>query len=84
MNILIYSKNNCPYCETAINAAFNLKAVVTVKKIDESSENYTELLTEVPGARTVPQVFVEGQYIGGSDKFLAWIKATDGGTKVLV
>lgn len=84
MNILIYGKNNCPYCDIAVNAAYNLGATVIIKKIDESSDYYTELLTEVPGARTVPQVFVNGNYVGGSDKFLDWIKLTEGGTKTLL
>lgn len=83
MNITIYSKKNCPFCDIAIKAANNLNhATIVIKKIDESSAYYTELLTEVPGARTVPQVFVDGKLIGGSDKFLDWIKLTEGGTKV--
>jgi len=84
MNIVIYSKNNCPNCETAINAAFNLNATVIVKKIDESAEFYSQLLTEVPDARSVPQIFVNGSYVGGADKFINWINLTNGGTKIVL
>lgn len=83
MDILIYSKKNCPHCVTAIKAAQAMvqegAGEVTILKVDESEELREQLLTEVPNARTLPQVFVDGRHIGGADKFLEWITVTNGG-----
>lgn len=88
MNILIYSKNNCPHCVTAIHAAQQIiqerNATLSVLKVDESQEAHQQLLTEVPNARSLPQIFVDGNLIGGADKFLDWIKLTSGGLKTLL
>tara|TARA_B100001939_G_C16585448_1_gene464613 strand:- start:327 stop:596 length:270 start_codon:yes stop_codon:yes gene_type:complete len=89
MDIVIYSKNQCPHCVTAINAAQQIiqepgRGSVTIHKIDEDKEAYNQLLTEVPNARSLPQVFVDGNLIGGADRFLDWIKLTNSGQKSLL
>jgi glutaredoxin 3 len=64
MTAIVWSKYNCPYCEQA-------KALLTSKGIQfeekKIGDGYTkeELLEAVPNARTVPQIFLEGQLIGG-------------------
>jgi glutaredoxin len=64
MKAIIWSKYNCPYCDQA-------KALMTSKGIQfeekKIGDGYTkeELLEAVPNARTVPQIFLEGQLIGG-------------------
>jgi len=81
MNITIYSKDNCSFCETAINAASTLEATVTIKKVDESAEYFSELQSLVPGVRSVPQIFIDDNHLGGCKAFLQWINLTEGGTK---
>jgi len=64
MKAIIWSKYNCPYCDQA-------KALMTSKEIEfeekKIGDGYTkeELLEAVPNARTVPQIFLDGQLIGG-------------------
>jgi len=64
MTAIVWSKYNCPYCEQA-------KALLTSKGIQfeekKIGDGYTkeELLEAVPNARSVPQIFLEGQLIGG-------------------
>ena len=64
MKAIIWSKYNCPYCDQA-------KALMTSKGIQfeekKIGDGYTkeELLEAVPNARTVPQIFLDGQLIGG-------------------
>lgn len=64
MNALVWSKYHCPYCDQA-------KKLLEVKgyKIEErkigDGWSKEELLEHVPTARTVPQIFLDGQYIGG-------------------
>lgn len=61
---IIWTKTVCPYC-------VNAKNLLKMKGIDYEERNIQEgewtreqLLEAVPGARTVPQVFIDDQYIG--------------------
>jgi glutaredoxin-related protein len=64
MTAIVWSKDNCPYCDQA-------KALLTQRGIKyeerKIGDGYTreELLEAVPNARTVPQIFLDGNLIGG-------------------
>jgi glutaredoxin len=64
MKAIVWSKNQCPYCEQA-------KSLLKMKSIDYEERNinkdYTreQLLEAVPNARTVPQIFLDDKLIGG-------------------
>jgi glutaredoxin 3 len=65
MKAIVWSKNSCPYCVQA-------KALLTQKGIEFEERNITEekwtkeqLLEAVPTARTLPQIFLDDNYIGG-------------------
>jgi len=64
MKAIVWSKNQCPYCEQA-------KSLLKLKNIDYEERNinkeYTreQLLEAVPNARTVPQIFLDDKLIGG-------------------
>jgi len=64
MKAIIWSKYHCPYCDQA-------KALLTQKGIEfeerKIGDGFTreELLEAVPTARTVPQIFLDGELIGG-------------------
>lgn len=64
MKAVVWSKYNCPYCEQA-------KALLKMKGIDyeerKIGDGWTkeDLLEAVPTARTVPQIFLDEQLIGG-------------------
>ena len=64
MKAIVWSKYHCPYCDQA-------KALLTSKGIQfeerKIGDGYTkeELLEAVPNARTVPQIFLDGELIGG-------------------
>ncbi len=72
----IYSKNQCPYCDKA-KFALKDEANVTVKNISENSDFFTELMELNPAARTMPQIFRDGQLVGGDDQ-LQMVLATRG------
>ena len=62
----IYTKNYCPYCKRAkhLLAARGIE----FGEIDVTFDESLQLeMTERSGRRTVPQVFVDGVHIGGSD-----------------
>lgn len=64
MKAIIWSKDNCPFCVQA-------KALLTQKNINFEERNINhewtkeQLLEMVPEARTLPQIFLEDNYIGG-------------------
>lgn len=70
--ITIYGKPSCGYCDLAKNMAkkgnleFEYKDI-TLTKFRE------ELFSRAPvEVKTVPQIFVDGQYVGGYDKFVKY------------
>ena len=64
MKAVVWSKYHCPYCDQA-------KALLTQQDIEfeekKIGDGYTreDLLEAVPTARTVPQIFLDGELIGG-------------------
>ncbi len=67
-NIEIYTGPLCAFCDRAI-ALLNKKGV-SFKKIDLASDpnKMEDMIKKTNGIRTVPQIFIDGQHIGGSDK----------------
>ena len=64
MNIMIYSKAQCPYCDRA-RMLLNSKGIgFTEQKLNEDfSREY--LLEQFPNAKTFPVVVIDGFHIGG-------------------
>ncbi|KAK5811497.1 hypothetical protein PVK06_026834 [Gossypium arboreum] len=67
--IVIFSKSYCPYCRKAKSVFKELKQVPFVVELDERDDgwNIQDALSEIVSRRTVPQVFINGKHIGGSD-----------------
>lgn len=77
MQIEIFSKDNCPYCDRAITVA--------QQYVQESEHSYEvkklgvdftreELFENFPEARTFPQIRIDGEAIGGYTEFLHYLK----------
>lgn len=64
MKAVVWSKYHCPYCDQA-KALLKQKGIPFEEK--KIGDGYTkeELLEAVPTARTVPQIFLDDQLIGG-------------------
>ena len=66
-NIEIYSTRLCPYCSRA-KAFFEYKGVsYTEYNLNTNPELRDEMLERANGRHTVPQIFIDGQHIGGCD-----------------
>jgi glutaredoxin len=65
----IWSQSNCSYCKMAKQYLLSKGYSYTEKLL---GEGYTkkELLNEVPNARSVPQIFIDGKYIGGYQELI--------------
>jgi len=66
MNI-VYSKPLCPYCDMA-KALLKQKSIVFEEKIVGVDVTREQLLEAVPNAKTVPQIFLNGELIGGYEQ----------------
>jgi glutaredoxin len=73
--IEIFGKPMCPFCEKAKQLCETRKLEYTYKSL---GTDYTkeELLENFPGARTVPQIRINGQNIGGFDKLGPYLEDT--------
>lgn len=76
-DIIIYSKAVCPYCDRAKALLTQKGAKYTEKRIDQSPEDLQTMLEKSNGARTVPQIFINEQHIGGFDQLWALEQAGD-------
>ncbi len=62
--VKIYRTKYCPYCDMAERLFSSLG--VTVQKIDVTNDpDERARLVKETGQRTVPQIFIDGQSIGG-------------------
>ncbi len=64
--IEIYSKLLCPYCSRAKRSLDRLSLNYSTTDITFNPRGRKEMLQR-SGRHTVPQIFVEGYHIGGSD-----------------
>ena len=70
MIVEIYSKPQCPYCIQAKALAESKGYELTYKMLDEDFDREA-LMETFPGARTFPQITVNGELIGGYTEFAA-------------
>jgi len=67
----IYTKDYCPYCTKAKMLLEQLNVDFVEIDLSKNPEKYEELGTRRPNARTVPQIFINNQGIGGCDDLYA-------------
>lgn len=63
-NIVIYTMNNCGYCEAAKNLLRATGLSFQEINISDSLEERQKLVTKT-GHRTMPQIFIDDQFVGG-------------------
>lgn len=71
----IYSTSACVYCVRAKQLLQSKGITFTEYRIDQDTVKREEMLTRAPGARTVPQIFINDESIGGFDALWALDKA---------
>ena len=64
MKAVIWSKYHCPYCDQA-KALLTSKGIQFEEKKIGDGYSKEELLEAVPNARSVPQIFLDGELVGG-------------------
>jgi glutaredoxin len=78
MKAIVWSKDNCAFCDQAKALLEQRNIAYEEKKI---GYGYTreDLLEAVPTARTVPQIFVNNNHVGGFTELRQYIEQTAGG-----
>jgi len=63
-NAVLWSQENCLACNQA-KSLLEIKGIRFIVKMLGENATKQELLEAVPDARSVPQIFLNGEYIGG-------------------
>lgn len=69
--ITVYSGPNCPYCVRAKQLLTKKGAAFTDYDVKADSAKFDEMLAKSGGRKTIPQIFINGQHIGGCDDLYA-------------
>ena len=69
--IEVYSTAVCPYCVSAKNLLKAKGLEWTEVRIDTDPVQRDAMLTRSGGRRTVPQIFINDQHVGGFDYLVA-------------
>ncbi|MFN3820148.1 glutaredoxin 3 [Blastomonas sp.] len=73
--IEIYTKFTCPYCYRA-KSLLDAKGVAFDEvEISMGGEKRAEMIRRAGGRSTVPQIFIDGNHVGGSDELAALDRA---------
>lgn len=67
MKAIVWSKDACPYCDQA-KALLTQRGIEFEERCIGSGWTREQLLEAVPTARTVPQIFLDEELVGGFDQ----------------
>lgn len=72
--VIVYTKAACPYCDMAKALLKDRQISFEEIRIDLDEQKRDEMI-QLSQRRTVPQIFINGQSIGGYDDLAALVKA---------
>ena len=61
----VWSQTNCPACSEAKQLLDRFGIQYAEKRIGINGYTKKDLIDKVPSARSVPQIFLDGEYVGG-------------------
>ena len=67
----MYSTSWCPYCTRARGLLERKGVAYTEIDIEEQPARRGEMIRRAGGRSSVPQIFIDGRHIGGSDELAA-------------
>ena len=73
MTTVVWSKDSCTFCEQAKRLLTQQGIVFEERKIGHGWTK-EDLLKAVPAARTVPQIFINNQLVGGFNELKQRLK----------
>ncbi|KAF6198354.1 hypothetical protein GE061_008102 [Apolygus lucorum] len=75
--VVIFSKSYCPYCKMAKEVFEKVKTSFKAIELDsrDDGDEIQSVLGEMTGARTVPRVFIKGEFVGGGTDVKALLES---------
>lgn len=70
-NVEIYTKQWCPYCTRALKLLASKGVTPQEYDVTMGGPKKAEMVQRSGGRMTMPQVFIDGRHIGGSDDLAA-------------
>ena len=70
VKVEIYTKDWCGYCARAKRLLAERGAAVTEYPVDMDRDRRAEMIERAGGRTTVPQIFIDGDHVGGCDDLL--------------
>ena len=71
----IYTKAFCPYCSRAMRLLASKGVEAEEYDITMGGPQRAEMIGRASGRTTVPQIFIDGRHVGGSDDLAALDRA---------
>lgn len=71
----MYSSTFCPFCARAKHLLMQKGTALEEIDVDTSPGRRTEMIERANGRHTVPQIFIDGHHVGGSDDLAALERA---------
>jgi len=81
MNTVVWSKNGCPYCDMAKQLLKQNDIAFEERNLSSDEWSKEQLLEVVPDAKTVPQILVRGEYVGGYNELEIFCEQYNGSRK---
>jgi len=75
MKITVYSSDTCPWCDRAKELLKSQDIVFDEINVKASPEHFEQFQRETKSAKTVPQIVINGENLGGYDALYALHKA---------
>lgn len=79
MQAEVYSKPNCPYCVKAKQLLERRRVEFTETSAVDNREQLIERVIASTGnpPKTVPQIYIDGEYVGGYDQLVEYFHRFD-------
>lgn len=75
LDVTVFTRHGCPFCAKAKGMLHD--ADIEFEELELNRDYTDRTLRAVSAADTVPQVFINGELIGGSEALEAWLKVRD-------
>lgn len=73
---VVWTKDNCFYCVMTKDLLNDLGVAFEERNITQGEWSQEQLLEAAPDSKTVPQIFLQGKYIGGFTELRTYIEET--------
>ena len=73
--VIMYSKSSCPFCTTAKGVFAQMNVDYTLVELNQvpNGSAIQNTLAEITRQRTVPNIFIGGQHVGGCSELQAGV-----------